>query len=311
MIGRVLAVALNTFREAVRDRVLHAVLACAVAVLLFSLALGELSLDQAERVVLDVGLASISLFTVVIAIFLGASLLYKELDRKTLYVILPRPLRRWEFVVGKYVGIVLTGLVFLGLMGAIQLWVAALQRGVSWPWAAGLPAALAAGGLAAVVPGPRDRSALAPALALGALAIGAGACLDAGVALAPVLAALALTAGELALLTAVALLFASFSTPFFTGVLAAGIWLVGRVTDDIVELPERALPEAVRSLLLGVTEVAPNFALFVPGRATLAGSLDGYGGPGAYVAGALVYAAGYAALTLAAAALIFRRRDLT
>ena len=80
MIGRVYAVAINTFREAVRDRVLYGVLGAATAVLLFTLALAELSLNEQRRVVLDVGLASISLFSVAVAIFLGSSLLYKEID---------------------------------------------------------------------------------------------------------------------------------------------------------------------------------------------------------------------------------------
>ncbi|MCA9600790.1 MAG: hypothetical protein KC417_02125, partial [Myxococcales bacterium] len=85
MITRIYAVAINTFREAVRDKVLYGVLAFATAVLLFTLALAQLSLNQQLRVVLDVGLASISLFSVMVAIFLGSSLLYKEIERKTLY----------------------------------------------------------------------------------------------------------------------------------------------------------------------------------------------------------------------------------
>ena len=77
--------------------------------------------------VLDIGLASISLFSVVIAVFLGSSLLYKEIERKTLYVILPKPIARWEFLLGKYLGIVLTAVVFVGIMGGVQLWITAIQ----------------------------------------------------------------------------------------------------------------------------------------------------------------------------------------
>ena len=74
------------------------VLVLAAGVLALTLALGELSLDQQMRVVTDIGLASISLFSVVVAIFLGSSLLYKEIERKTLYVILPKPIARFEFL---------------------------------------------------------------------------------------------------------------------------------------------------------------------------------------------------------------------
>ena len=116
---RVLAVAVNTFREAVRDRVLYGVLGIATFVLVFTLVLAEVSLDQRLRIVLDVGLASISLFSVVVSIFLGSSLLYKEIERKTLYVILPKPIQRHEFLLGKYFGIVLTAFVFIALQGAV------------------------------------------------------------------------------------------------------------------------------------------------------------------------------------------------
>ena len=99
-VARIYAIALNTYREAVRDRVLFGVLVFAAGVLALTLALAELSLDQQMRVVTDVGLASISLFSVVVAIFLGSSLLYKEIERKTLYVILPKPIARFEFLLG-------------------------------------------------------------------------------------------------------------------------------------------------------------------------------------------------------------------
>ena len=91
----------------------------AAGVLALTLALGELSLDQNMRVVTDLGLASISIFAVVIAIFLGSSLLYKEIERKTLYVILPKPIARFEFLLGKYFGIVATCVVFIAIMGAL------------------------------------------------------------------------------------------------------------------------------------------------------------------------------------------------
>src|SRR5690349_19764873 len=130
---RIAAVALNTFREAVRDRVLYGVLGIATFVLIFTLVLAEVSLDQQRRVVLDVGLASISLFSIVASIFLGSSLLYKEIEKKTLYVILPKPIRRHEFLLGKYFGIALTVFVFVAIQGAVQLCVSSVQAEAN-PW---------------------------------------------------------------------------------------------------------------------------------------------------------------------------------
>ena len=129
--GRIYAIGINTFREAVRDRVLYGVLGAAVLVLVFTLALAELSLDQEDRVIADIGLASISIYSVIIAIFLGSSLLYKEIERKTLYVILPKPVHRAEFLFGKYTGIAATALVFVSIMGSIQLFVMSVgARGI-------------------------------------------------------------------------------------------------------------------------------------------------------------------------------------
>lgn len=308
MIGRVYAIAINTFREAVRDRVLYGVLGFATAVLLFTLALAELSLNQERRVVMDVGLASISLFAVVVAVFLGSSLLYKEIERKTLYVILPKPIHRWEFLVGKYFGITLTGLVFIAMMGALQLWVASIQAGAS-PSLLALTPVLLLAVLAVGLWKARDRTAvLVPWSAL-ALAGAAGLASTTDLELHVVMPSLILFGGEVMVLAAVALLFSSFSTPFLTGVFTLGVWLVGRSADDMAHMPSQALAPEVRDLLAALAEIWPNFNLFVPGRHTLSTYAEGMGGPWTYVAQSLGYGAIYTALVLTAAAFIFRRRD--
>ena len=98
--GRVWAIALNTFREAMRNRVLVVLALFAVGLMAFSIVLGELSLHEEVRVMKDIGLAGISLVGIVIALFVGVNLLSKELDRKTVYFVIPKPLHRWEFLVG-------------------------------------------------------------------------------------------------------------------------------------------------------------------------------------------------------------------
>lgn len=116
MIRPVWAIARNTFREAVRNKILYILLLVAVGMILSGIVLGKLSLDQHERVIKDVGLATISLFGVVIAAFIGVNLLYQELDRKTLFTVLTKPIYRWQFVVGKYVGMLIT----LGVMTVVM-----------------------------------------------------------------------------------------------------------------------------------------------------------------------------------------------
>lgn len=303
---RIYAITLNTFREAVRDRVLYGVLGFACAVLLFTLALAELSLHEQVRVVTDIGLASISLFSVLVAIFLGSSLLYKEIERKTLYVILPKPIRRTEFLLGKYFGIFLTTLVFLGLMGALQLWVSALQAGVRLGAAVGLLAGLSAA-FGVTLWLVRDRTlALVPlaAVALAACALLAG---QTGAELEPILAQLALCAVEVLVLAAVALLFSSFSSPFLTGIFTLGIWVLGRSADDMATMKSKQIGEALRDLLHVAAEILPNLQLYQPGRTLLTGASPVALWP--YVATSAGYGVLYAALMLALAALIFQRRD--
>lgn len=305
---RIYAIALNTYREAVRDKVLFGVLVLAAGVLALTLALGELSLDQNMRVVTDLGLASISLFAVVIAIFLGSSLLYKEIERKTLYVILPKPIARYEFLLGKYFGIVATCAVFIAIMGALQLLVTAIQAGASTSLVIIVPAALLAA-LGAALFFAKDRTVILPIWSLVALGAAIWLCTTVDVELFRLLASLLLNVGEVLIIAAVALLFSSFSTPFLTGAFTFGVWVVGRSAHDMVAMETRVLTPGIKRLLAWLAEVVPNFNLFVPGRTTLVTTSQTFGEPLTYLATTLGYAVLYAGVTLAIAALIFRRRD--
>ena len=117
---RILAVAGNTFREAVRDKVLYVLLFFAMVVILGSRALGWISVGQDLKIVKDFCLASMSVFGALIAIFVGTSLLYKEIDKKTLYTIISQPMHRYEFVLGKYFGLVALLALALGSMTALS-----------------------------------------------------------------------------------------------------------------------------------------------------------------------------------------------
>lgn len=312
--SRTLAVAINTFREAVRDRVLYGVLGLALVSLSLSFALGEMALDQGDRVVLDVGLASTSLFAVLVSIFLGSSLLYKEIERKTLYVILPKPIARYEFLLGKYFGITLTATVFVAITGGVQFVVVALRAGLNPMWALlGVIGLFAALGVATVR--AYDRTAVIVPWSLAVLAVGLGLASRTPLELTPIASAVVLIVGEVLVLTAVALVFSAFSTPFLTALFTLGVWLVGRSADTMATLRSGVIPESVKEALQQLVHVWPNFHLFVPGHGALERSLgDGaitglQAGPLSYVGTTMTYAVTYSAMLLLAAALIFRRRD--
>ncbi len=139
-VRRVLAIARNTVLEALRNRAFLGMGIAAFGLIVTSIAISGLAVrGQTERVLIDFGLATISLFEVVIAITMGVILIYKEIDRKTFYLILPKPIRRSEVMVGKFAGLLVVLAVSLILM-TIGWIVSLLARGVSLP--AGMPQAL-------------------------------------------------------------------------------------------------------------------------------------------------------------------------
>lgn len=103
----VAAIALNTFREAIRDRVLYLLLVFALIIIAFSRVLSMLTVGSQSKIIKDVGLSGISVFGVLTAVFVGVSLVFKEVERRTVYTLLANPIRRWQFVSGKYAGLLL------------------------------------------------------------------------------------------------------------------------------------------------------------------------------------------------------------
>lgn len=334
MNARTAAIALTSFREALRDRILFAVLGLGAASVLFGLGMGSLSYAESVRIVVDHGLVTISLLANLIAIFLGANFLYKELELRTLYVLLAKPVARHELVLGKYLGILFTVAVFITVTAALLLAVVTLTAAEDSAAAAqrfeaavgpalrlarsrGLRlAALAA--VVAVIPLPLLFPRLRRALSLAAVLPLAAALLAGFAALAHVvapseavfvLAGVALVLAEVAVTAAVSMLFSSFSTPFVTAILSFGVFVISRSTWLMQHLPRRNFPGAARAALQGIARVVPNLHLFVPERAVLL-SDDPDHPLARYVALAAGYAALWAAGLLAASSLLFRRRDL-
>src|ERR1700730_15140447 len=106
--SRVGVVAWNTFREAVRDRVLYNLVFFALLMMGAAILVGQISIGIEEMVIISLGLSAISVIGLLMAVFIGVGLVSKEMDKRTLYALLAKPVRRWEFLLGKFGGLVLT-----------------------------------------------------------------------------------------------------------------------------------------------------------------------------------------------------------
>jgi ABC-type transport system involved in multi-copper enzyme maturation permease subunit len=261
MIGRVVALALNTFREAVRDRVLYSLLFFAVLLIVSALALGQLSVHEDARVTLDLGLGGIALFGVLIAIFVGVNLVYKDLDKKTVFALLSKPIYRHEFIVGKFAGMSVTLAVQIAIMTACLCGVLAIE----------------------------------------------GMGFDSAV-----LRSVTLTFLEVLVITSIAILFSSFSTPFLSGAFTIGVFIIGRSVPELRELIAKMPEGAGRGITSTLLHVVPDLHLFYVSGSLVDGryvSIHGEYVAWAYVAWAAVYAAGYVMCSLIIASLLFSRRD--
>ena len=125
---RIASIAANTFRESIRNKILYAILAFALFVIGLTVFLADLSMGDLARIITDIGLASIHVFGVIMAVFIGITLVSQEVERKTVYLILSKPVPRWEFVVGKALGLSLT-LALTTLVMAVLLF---LVQAVYW-----------------------------------------------------------------------------------------------------------------------------------------------------------------------------------
>lgn len=127
---RLWAIASNTFREAVRDKVLNSILFFAVILMFLSLALREISIGDTQKVVRGVALGGVSMLAAVIAIFLGIGLVYKEIEKKTIYTLASKPIPRWQLLLGKYLGLWITLAAEVVLLTLLYTVVIGIQQGL-------------------------------------------------------------------------------------------------------------------------------------------------------------------------------------
>jgi len=308
MLARVTVVLLNTYREAVRARILHGLFALALATAGYALAVGAYAFRSRMRVVSDLGAASISLYAVVVAVVLGATSLYRELELKTIFPVLARPLTRTEYLVGKLLGTVLTLIVFvLANAGALLLALAVLAGRP--PSHVVLAVVLVFG--PAVLVGfrlPRVRTFL-PIFCSMALA-GAGFVLADG---APddrrvIAGSAALTVCEVVIVVSIATLFSAFSSPFLTAVFTLSLFVVGRSADALAKLPARVFGEAIHEIGRVLSMGVPNLMVYVPPRPLLTGEAAG-SNLGSYLALSAGQAVLWCVFLLVVASMIFKKRD--
>jgi len=308
MLARVSVVALNTYREAVRARVLHGLFALAIATAGYSLVVGAFALNANLRVVSDLGAASISIYGIIVAVVLSATSLFRELELKTIFPILARPIRRPEYLVGKYLGTVLTLAVFIAADSGALLLALGVETGRSatGPLLVALGATALFGGLA--IRSLRLRTFLPIPWALVILLAGAyfaGAAPDDRRV---VLGSALLTLAEVALVSAIATVFAAFSSPFLTAVFTFGVFAVGRSADTLARLPVRLFGTALAGAGSFLSKIVPNLMLYVPPRSLLTGEASGPA-LGSYLGMAVLHSLAWSVLLLTCASLLFRRRD--
>jgi ABC-type transport system involved in multi-copper enzyme maturation permease subunit len=223
------AIAINVFRESVRDKVLYNLVLFAMLMIGASYLIGQLTAGQDVKIVKDLGLSAISMFGVFIAVFIGIGLVSKEVERRSIYALLAKPVHRYQVVIGKYAGLTLTLAVNVAVMaGALY----AVLIYMSW-------------GVSADAQLAWDAPALDPAL----------------------LKAVALILVELMLVTAMALFFSTFSTPMLSAAFTFGLFIAGHFSADLRNFDQVVDSPAAVRFARGLYWILPNLAQFdVKGR---------------------------------------------
>lgn len=308
MLHRVTTIALNAYRESVRARVLLGLAAVAFAAALYSLIVGAYTLHEAPRVVADLGAMSISLFSVVVAMLIGVTSLHRELEMKTILPLLARPIRRSEYLVGKYAGTMLVVVVFVMANAGFVLMLESAMAGADLAVVLGVAGALI-GALAVAA----YRSAWARTFgpvpwSVALLVAGIVLCSVAPGERRVILGSAVLTVLEVGIVAAIATFFSSFSTPALSAVLTVCMFAIGRSADSLAKFPVKTFGQQLHDAGVALSKVVPNLHVYVAPRPLLTGEAldaDLYG----YVGRGAMASLGWALLLLTAAALIFRRRD--
>ncbi|MCL2823762.1 MAG: ABC transporter permease [Polyangiaceae bacterium] len=308
MLQRIATIALNSYREAARARILYGLVGVALVTALYSVVVGAYSLRSAPRVVSDLGASSLSLFSIIVAIVLAATSLHRELEYKTIFPILARPVRRSEYIVGKCLGNLLTLSVFIAIHGFVVLLTLAAMGGRSTAVVLGVGIGSVVV-LAILVYKVKRLGTFAPIPWAFAMLVAAAFLAS----VYPderrvVLAMCLLTLFEVAIVTGIATVFASFSSPFLTALLTLGLFAVGRQADALAKLPAKVFGQFIHDAGVVLSKIVPNLHVYVPARPLLTGeAMDAPLGPYLLMAGLQSF--GWAVGLLVVSVLIFQKRD--
>lgn len=188
-------IAVSVFRESVRDKVFYNLVLFALILVAASLLLGQLTAGQEVKIIKDLGLAATAVFGLFIAIFVGIGLVSKEVERRSIYSLLAKPITRTQLLLGKYCGLLLTLFINIVVMTSALFVVLAVMNAMSSPEARAA----------------WDAPALDPAL----------------------LKAIGLIFVELMVVTAIALFFSTFSSPLLSAALTFGLYVIGHFNADL------------------------------------------------------------------------------
>ena len=260
-------VAAHVFKESVRDKVLYNLVAFAILLIGTSYLIGQLTAGQDIKIIKDLGLAAISIFGLFIAIFIGVGLVWKEIDKRSIYSLLAKPIRRDQFIAGKYAGLMLTLLINVAVM-TVSYYLVLLALGRTLPETASR----------AWSAPPTD-----PAL----------------------LKAVLLIYMQLGVVTAIALFFSTFSSPFLSAALTLVLYAAGHFSADLKNFGEAIESPAAGSVATALYYVLPNFAAFD----VKAAAVHALPIPWSYIGACVAYGVTYALALVGASLLIFTRRD--
>jgi ABC-type transport system involved in multi-copper enzyme maturation permease subunit len=255
IISTIFIISRNTFREAVRDRVLYNLVFFVLLITASAVFLGELTAGQEARTIVNLGLNAMLLFGAFISIFVGVSLVSKEIERRTVYAVLSKPVGRSEFIIGKYIGLCLTLIINVLIMGV----------GVS--------------------------------LAL--------LYVEAGQLSLSIWGAIGLIFLELMILTGVAILFSSFSSPALSALLTFLVFIIGHFSASLRDFAENLGSGAAKIFFNFLYYFLPNLSFYSFTTNAAHGDIPSL----AYFGGTLIYTIFYSAILIAASVLIFSRRN--
>jgi ABC-type transport system involved in multi-copper enzyme maturation permease subunit len=251
---KIFVIALNTFRETVREKVLYNLLFFALLMIGSSILLSTLTIGEQSKIIMDIGLASINIFGILIAIFVGIGLVSKEIEKKTIYTIISKPIYRYQFLLGKYLGLLITLFVNTSIMVTGFFGVLILMTYNITP---------------------------------------------------DMIKAILLIFVELMVVTAVALMFSTFTTSLLSAIFTISIYIIGHLLGDLKAFAAKLGNPVITFLLDALYYILPNLENFnIKGEVVHNIALDP-----SFIIMSVLYGILYISMILFSSVIIFQRRD--